>query len=362
MPQPTKDQDSLGFFQLARGLGIAVILLGHSITPFFPKSPPDTAHQLFSGAGSVLGGGIMAMFFMISGFGFYVRSPKKCFATQAKLLLKPYLLTAAAILVTKLILSLVMGRPFLQHGGELVLTYLLGLNAEGGSTIGPIPIESISILWFILALFGGWLICNSIFRLRSKALRTTLVVGAVLLSNVSTQLHTIWPFCLPMVLLCVGYLAVGYQLRQGAWLDRKLPLWSWILIWTVVAVCAAFGGVNMVACYWRLELLDVVGSFAVGFLLLRLYRRVYNLGHHGKLTRLLETVGFHSLWIVFLHGYEKNIFPWHWLLRLLPGAPGLCVVICFLARTTLMYLLFRLLTAWRTLQRRRRRKKIILEP
>lgn len=74
--------ESLGYFNLARGLGMVSILAGHSLNPL--RSVPETA-GFFTGAGSILGGGIIAAFFMISGFGFYRRSPRKCLAVQKKL-------------------------------------------------------------------------------------------------------------------------------------------------------------------------------------------------------------------------------------------------------------------------------------
>ena len=348
---------SLGYFNLARGLGMVLILLGHSITPFFPE--PETAQTLFAGAGSVLGGGIMAMFFMISGFGFYSRSPKKCVSIQHRLLLKPYLLTAAAILLTKVALALLKRRPFARHGFELVLTYLLGLNAEGGGQLGRIPVESVSIFWFILALFGGWVIYNGIFRLKSGKLQTVLITGCVIAGYLLTLISKVWPYCLPMMLLSVGYLAAGWQIRRYHLLERKLPLWCWALLAAVTGLSAAFGGVNMVACEWKLGLLDVAGSFCAGFLLMRLYCRFMSLGLQGSVIRLLEAVGFHSIWVVFLHGYEKVIFPWYRLGDVLPG--GLAVAVCLAARCAVMYILFQLLTLAGRRRRRKRRPAITLE-
>lgn len=352
MAREPENQMSLGSFDLARGVGMVLILLGHSITPFFR---PEVATGLFAGAGSVLGGGIMAMFFMISGFGFYVRSPKRCLSVQTRLLLEPYIYTMGAILLTRLVLALVLGRPFREHGGELVLTYLLGLNAEGGGTLWGMRIESVSILWFILALYGGWICYNGICQLRSGMLQKLLVAFCVVLGWLMTVPQKVWPYCLPMVLLCVGYLAAGHWMRLGGWLERKLPWWGYAIVIGVSLVCAAFGSVNMVACQWRLGLLDVAGSFCVGFLLLRLYRHC--LGLRSFLVRVLEMVGASSLWIVFLHGYEKVIFPWHRLGAYLPGA--VCVAVCFVARGLLMYLVYRLL---RCVGRRSyRKKKVTIE-
>ena len=349
----------LGYFNLARGLGMLLIRLGHSITPFFPAHAP--AQTVFAGAGSVLGGGIMAMFFLSSGFGFYTRSPKKCLSIQKRLLLKPYCLTTAAILATKLLLALIKQRSFAENGGELVLTYLLGLNAEGGGQIGPIPIESVSILWFILALFGGWIICNSIFRLkdaRQKILLTALCVAA---GYGLTCISKVWPYCLPMMLLCVGYLAAGSLIQRHQLLTKNLPLWCWAGLLAVTCFCAAFGNVNMVACQWKLGLLDVAGSFCVGFLLMRLYHRFMQRNIHNRLTQGLEAAGFYSVWIVFLHGYEKVIIPWYRLGGLFPNAPGLAAILCLMARCAVMYAMVRLLNMANRKQRRKRRKAITLD-
>ena len=68
----------------------------------------------------------MAAFFMISGYGFYKRKPHKCFAIQRKLLLLPYCIVAAAVIISKFLLAVVRQRSFMENGGEFVLTYLLG--------------------------------------------------------------------------------------------------------------------------------------------------------------------------------------------------------------------------------------------
>ena len=351
---------ALGHFHTARGLGMVLILLGHSITPFLPYAA-SAEHTLFSGAGSVLGGGIMAAFFMISGIGFYCRSPRKCLTVQKKLLLKPYLITAAAILLTKGLLALMMGRPFADHGAQYVLTYLLGLNAEGGGTLLGMPIESVSIFWFILALFGGWILLNGIFRLRQQKTQWIPITVCVILGWVLTMISRVWPFCLPMALLSTGYLAAGCAIRQYGLLERKLPLWCHALLWGITLICAAFGGVSIVSCRWRLGLLDVAGSFCTAFLLLRLYHRLMADRQSGPLLGLLEGIGFHSIWIVFLHGYEKVIFPWHWLGQLFPQQPVLCICLCFLLRSLLIFCLYCLIGAVRRCVRGKGRRKITVE-
>ena len=118
----------------------------------------------------------------------------------------------------------------------------------------------------------------------------------------------------------------------------------------------------MVACHWKLGLLDVAGSLCVGFLLLRGYSWLLRKNRKGRLLTALESVGLNSLWIVFIHGYEKVIFPWYRLGELLPGNPVLCTVLCFALRCAVIYALLRLLQ-WvrRKLQKKRVKPAMTLQ-
>lgn len=352
-----RKSSDLGYFTMARGIGILMVVAGHTVNAFLTK-PDIAAPALFSSAGNVFGGGLMAMFFLISGFGFYRRSPKKCLLIQSRLLL-PYCLVAAAVLLTKLGLAVVKRRSFWEHGGEYILTYLLGLNAEGGGTLWGLPVESVSIFWFVLALFGGWVLYNGIVQLKSPVLQWLLVGGCVLAAWLLTLISSVWPFCLPIALLAVGYLAAGAQIRKHRLLERRLPAWSYLLVGAPVLVSAAWGDVNIVACVWRLGLLDMAGTFCLGFLLLRLYAQVMKHNPHGRLVLLLEAVGFHSIWVVCLHAYEKVIFPWYQLGRAFPELPGLCILLCFAGRCGVIYLLYRLICCANRLWAKKHRRKTV---
>ena len=349
----------LGYFNLARGLGMVLIIVGHSINRVRNM---QMSAGIFGGAGTILGGGIIAAFFMISGFGFYCRKPRKCFNIQKKLLLRPYFCVAAAVLITKFILAVIKKRSFFNHGGEMILTYMLGLNGEGGGSIGGIPIDSVSILWFILALFVGWMIYNGCMLLQSEWLRNIIVIFCVILSYILTLISKVWPFCFPMGLLAVGYLAIGDYIRKKQLLEKKIPWWTWIGILMIVFACAAFGNVNIVVGVWKLGLLDVLGSFCSGFILLQLYARFMKLNLNNRIIGLLEEIGFNSIWIVCLHAYEKIIFPWYRIYEMFPNEPWLAIILCFLSRCAVMYLMYRIVVVVRRIIKKTRRKeKITIE-
>lgn len=359
MPKSPEKINSLGYFNLARGLGMILILAGHSFVPFLGGNNVTGEPYLFSGLGSVLGGGIMAMFFMISGFGFYTRSPKKCIAIQNKLLLKPYYVVAGALIAARTLLAILKRRPLLATLKELLLTYPLALNAENSTALLGEPIKSISILWFIIALYGGWVIYNGIRRIKSRTIQKRLVITCVIASWLLTLLNKAWPFCIPMALLAVGYLAAGYTMKEKNLLFQKLPRKAWVSMIIVTLISCAFGVVDIGAGIWRLGLIDVAATFCVGYMLLWTYARFMELNLKNSLIQRLERIGNRSIFIVFFHGFEKSLFPWYRLNQVFPNAPLLSTLICFVGRSLIIWAVYRLHSLYNRKLRKKKRKFVI---
>ena len=351
-------KEGLGYFNLLRGLGLLFIILGHSIAPFLTVQIPDTPVTLFQGAGRVLGSSILAMFFMISGLGFYRRSPRKCLAIQTKLLLKPYAYTAIAFILCKMILAGLKGNSVLNQGLSLFLTFLLGLNASRGGNLFGIHITTISILWFVIALFGGWLIYNRILYLPEKKMRYQCILSCLVLSWILSLISKVWPFALPMVLMAVGYIAAGHEIRISNLLHRSLSIPAWCALIFISIICLMFGYVDMAACVWKLGPLDMIGTICIAFLLLRLYCRIMDLGIHGTLIGHLEHLGVNSIRILCIHAFEHAIIPWRKLSLVFPNAPVLCAVLCLLGKAALIWGLYYLTYHLP----RKKRKPVTIEP
>lgn len=360
MEKHEKMTAGLGYFNLARGLGIILVVLGHSINLFLPSSADISVSGIFSGTGSAAGAGVMAAFFMISGSGFFRRSPGKCMRLQFRLLIHPYLWTAAAVIATKIALAVIEKRSFLNHGAEMIPTYLFGLNAEGGGRLFGFPIDSVSILWFLLALFGGWILYNWIRQTESKYLHFIFAAVCTAAGWIMTVISPVWPYCLPIMLLTVGFLWAGELIRDHNLLERRLPAWCWAVI-GIPALCSIlFGQVNIVAGIWKLGPIDVFGVFCWGFIILRIYALFMKKGHLGCIAGFIEETGFHSIWIVCLHAYEKVIVPWYRLAGMFETRPVLGICLCFAARCAVMYILYRAIVFILYRIRKKKRKKLVL--
>lgn len=351
--------NNLGYFNLARGIGIIMILLGHSVVPFMTVD--NTANGgIFAGAGSVLGGGVMAMFFLISGFGFYTRTPKKCIKTQTRLLLYPYFQVAGLLMIARLALAFIRGRNIWATLADLLLTLPLCVNAENAGALFGEPLKSVTILWFILALFGGWVIYNSICRVKDTKKQNYLLLLCLILSWVLTLISKAWPLCLPMALLAACYLAAGYTVKKKNLLEEKLPLKAWIFMISVTLISCAFGIVDIGAGVWKLGLIDMAATFCIGFMLLKLYARFMNLEIHNDLIHQIERIGNRSIWIVFFHAVEKSLFPWYRLKSLITS-PLLCIVVCFVCRSLMIKAAYSMQKYLTALYRHTRKQKFTID-
>ena len=221
--------------------------------------------------------------------------------------------------------------------------------------------ESVSIFWFVLALFGGWLIYNGIVQITSDRLRVLLTASCVILGYVLTLISKIWPCCLPMALIAVGYLHAGAEMKERGLLEKEISWKWWGVILALILLSAAFGQISIVACMWKLGLADVLATFCTGFLFLRIYAAYMRREHTGKLMAVLEEIGFNSIWIVCLHAYEKVIFPWYRLTDAMAFCPAAGVLICFAARCIVMYIMYRIVMFLHRKLQRKKRGKFVLD-
>ncbi len=359
MKQSSDATTTLGFFHMARGLGMLYIIFGHSLTPFFDKSASLDDPTLFAGAGSVIGGGIIAMFFLSSGYGVRMVSPGNTLCRQARNLLVPYFLTATAIVLSKLLLSFVRARPFSENGGELIPTFLFGLNAEGGGTFFGMAVDSVGGFWFLLALFGGNLLLSLIARIKRAKTRTILYVLCPMLGLLLFRLSAVWCFCFAQMLLCVGYLRAGILLSERRLLSKRLPWYVHPPMLAVLLLSLARGYVNMADGTFSRGAVDLLATYIIGFYLLRGYTALLSRLSDRAYERLepIAFIGRYSMPILCLHVFEKCIFPWYRLETVAPGVPLLSACICFAARMLLICFLFAAMLWLRRIHRRARRKQ-----
>ena len=178
------------FFDIAKGIAILAVILGHSAIEANVFIPHHTAQLVVAVCFSFH----MPLFFILSG---YFMHPKRSFrwAKEARQLLCTYAVTGVAVLVGVTCMATINheGRAYmLRRWGEAVL---YGSGDISDRTLWPVELR-IGAIWFLLALFWAHLLLHAFAKLPY-----TPVLGGVQLCDRLYFRRYVW-FALE---LAVGY-------------------------------------------------------------------------------------------------------------------------------------------------------------
>lgn len=298
----------VGMFDFAKGIGMILVVLAHTITQYKIDSLPfliTIFYKLFFN-------GIIPMFFISSGYGFRKQRIGKCFVQQARLILCPYCYVTLGIAI---IFPCIHYAFFKWPRGALVemmrevLAFILGVSSsESGIKIGPYELYNCGPVWFLLTLMNSWIILNIIFQMKNEYLRVVFVLFLVIIGLVLCSFG-IWFFCFQASLIATGYLYVGYILKKKSLLQKKLPFWIYILLVIGWYLQVNFGEVRMNDNYWKLGFLDMIMSVCSGLLLLK-FALLCN-RFKGMFSQGIRIIGRYSLWIMCVHTVESLCIPWY---------------------------------------------------
>ncbi len=346
MKKKTRFQ-TLGMFDLAKGIAFSYVVIGHTITHMEVMSPYTLGQTNQTSMLSVLGQGLLVVFFLASGYGFRVVSQKKCVQTQAKLMLRPYFYTALAVSVYKILTSLLLGRSLIERGWGTLLAYVFGITSSPW-TLGPVETDSIGATWFFPALFWAWIILNGILRRKNQTAEIVLTLTCVVAGFLMLLPGISWPFCLQQGLLAVGYLYIGYQIKKRKLLEKKLHPLVYVLLAAVSLGSILRGDISMMLCTWKLGLYDYAASVCLGFLLLKAFAALHYRLRDSKNIMLsgLRSVGYNTVPLLCIHDFECSAFPWREWWGLTAYVPAsyapLFVAATLLLRIVILFVLYKL--------------------
>ena len=207
MGNEAKQKERIIWIDIAKGLGMILVVIGHS-------RPPQLIFEAISSFH-------MPLFFFLSGLVYRVTPTivsikKRVFKDITKLVL-PYIITVCFIGVFLLIINL-QGR-----NGFYESLYDLGKSALFGSGSNYYEIKMIGEIWFLLAMFWTRRFMDGLFLIQNNILRLIfLAIGAafsIFLASKEIWLATNFDIALVSVL----FMYCGY-LFQKAIKNRKETL------------------------------------------------------------------------------------------------------------------------------------------
>lgn len=314
------------FFDIAKGIAILAVILGHSAIEANLFMPHRTAQIIVSICFSFH----MPLFFILSG---YFMHPERKFrwAKESKQLLCTYAVTALCVLIG------VTCMATLNHESRILALRQWGMAALYGSgdvsdlTLWPVDFR-IGAIWFLLALFWARLLLHFFAKLPY----TFIWVIACFLVGYGSSRYVWLPWSIQAGMCAVAFLYLGYLAKKYDVLDfvRRVP-YIWIiafLIWIIDIVF--FDGMSMAMnSYGPHPILAVVGSIAGTLCVIgisQLFDKVAVLGD------TFSRIGQASLAILCAHLIEDDVLLQSWqsyldmLRTLFPQVP--LVLLSFIVR------------------------------
>lgn len=295
----------MGTFDLATGFAVLLVIAGHMRTRYtFESFPLMTPMYLLL---FLLGGGLMPMFFIISGMGVKQKPAGKLLKKTFSELVIPYLwavpIFSVLLFMTHYpILSVrgLLNRVVLRSGG-----LLLGLPDE--KVLFGHELMPNGVLWFFLTLFLAQNVLNQIIRLK-KTWQQILVAAACVAAGFALRAVDFIYFCIPQGLMAVGFCYTGYAIKKWKLLEKWMySPWTYVLL-APVYIAQFFGnGFNMASGVYTP--FDYVAAWGSGILFL--FAAVWCSRLEWRPLDYIRKLGMHSFWIIYAHGIDLISFPWY---------------------------------------------------
>ena len=351
----TRTANSLGMFDLLKGIGMLTIVFAHS-AELYPVGATTTitpmTFYLFAYRES-----LMAAFYIASGYGFRKRSIGKCIDQQFKTLLKPYIYTGIATTVFHFIIHY-LNFGSLENAATETFKVLGGfaLGLPHTATYFGQTFFSCGPMWYLLSLMIAWILLDVILNIFPENY-THWAVAAVTLLGWGICIAWETPFCIGQGMvtvpsLYVGYLAKKYKLFDKP-LSRKLKLGmigsalavAALVLWTQSTDCVSMAEWTMGPVSIALDVMTGLGMLS---LLLWFQRHVDNF-----LTRGIQAVGRRSLYIFCVHTVELTAIPWYLMVEKFAGREALGLVTHFVVSMGSILLICELILRLRDLKFKR---------
>lgn len=339
-----------GMFDLLKGIVVIGIILTH-ILDIIPSE------ALYKGSFSLLkvfvfslprifslGTATIPILFMVSGYGFKAISLKKCVRKQAKQLLRPYLLTGAAIVAVHFVCHFCAFHYLpgtAKQTGIVALSHLLGIHI--GFQFHGVQLCSIGSVWFLLALFGGWVLLTLITNTLPEKCHGILAVCTIILSFLLYKFAAPWVtymFCFSGIFLGCGNLYWGAQIKKRNWL--WVPLSPFVLCLLIVLAVAGHlvlsPSLNIgdsVTLKLVAFLLYIIGAECTAFLMMRVGVRANR--WKNWLFDKIRMVGRYSIWVICAHSIECQGLLWYLFVEKMRGHELAAFLIMAVVRGILIF-------------------------
>lgn len=328
----------IGMFDLLKGVGMLLIILGHTINNYTFVGAENNVGMMIFGVGYILiGAGVLQAFFLISGYGFRKTSIFSCIKKQTTLMLKPYMYitlgTAGLHIFTRFLMSH-SWKSAIEQTWPVLGGFLFALPAN--KVMFGTQFYFCGAMWYMIALLLGWIILNTLMNLVKERYLPFVVWGCAVIGWLIGK-DCVIPFCISQGLVAVLYLYYGYMLKKKRVFAKKFSKAQMVCSVFVCALSLGLAGIagkmnNMADGVWTAGIISIALDGYIGFVLLYLSLKLN--AFKGRVWEWIKKIGSNSLYIFTMHTVELHGIPWWKFTEYMKDEPVLGCVLHFIMRCT----------------------------
>ncbi len=297
-------------FNLIKGIMILMVVMTHVFEQIDFKANPIWYLSLKSLYR--VGYSIMPAFWIISGYSFKEKDPKKLLPAAFSTLCKPAIyVTLISILLAPAVYFVLPYRDLKETVVDRLVAGLLGLAGPGKfvPALGQI-VDTCGPLWFFWASFVAQNVLNLILRTTKNLWMQVAAVLLCLAAAYGLMEVDFRLFSIPQGLVAVLFVYTGYLLKKYKFFQRYLyNIWVYLLLIPISLLEIHFGLLSMVLGAFNNIVLDCIGSGAFAVLMLMAGLLLGEI--ECKFTDILKEVGVYSFWVLLIHYIEYSAIPWY---------------------------------------------------
>lgn len=312
-----KIRTNMTMFDFLKGMGMIMVIIVHSMPDGIQDgSALDNVLDLMRSF-------LMPMFFIISGFWMKDKEWKSGVLDSKKQLLIPYGYATGAILLVSLVHRGLLG-AWQEWLDVFLIPMLLGYS---GTRMGA--------LWFMVALYLAWSVFYITSSVKDERIRTGIFVALGILGGAVMPLRV--PFQLSQGMIAAFFVYCGYVIKKKKLLTQVLS------VPVTLALLAAWG-IGNVFCTMDFALYRVEGGFfsvlcSLAGSYLIIYWGVTLNRFENRFMDAIRSIGRYTMQILCVHSVEVAVVPWKVLFPLTGEDTVMRVVVQFVLRGILIFVI-----------------------
>ena len=329
----------LASFDFAKGLGILLVILGHSAQDVTSEDAYISTNILFAVIAIVFLYAVLPMFFVVNGYGSKAVDPKNNLKRQLRILAEFYGIYIVVVIVIDAVKMFTVPDYSKAEFVKQVAAFLtlsihdVSINGLEIGTIGP--------MWFFVSLCIGRIVLNRILMIRNNKTQT-IVAALVLIPFYFLIKHDFALLCLTTICSALIFLYMGHCLSRYKIFRMSNNCIPMIFIFgsIVFFATALLNGTyfSIAGNYWGNNIflglfISVLGGTVMTWLCLQYGNTVF------RSFRAVRKIGRMSAFFFLAHSIEYMTIPWGKIIQQLNAGFYVKSITVFLCRMIVVSLL-----------------------